>query len=98
MSRCYDLGTLQLHECLAPSRECGMTPDTMHDAHSVLCFEHHGQDSCVRGPLAVAPTIHRKTGTGGNNVPLVLHKIYLTAGLSDTPSANIGASGFSPIS
>ena len=74
MSRCYDLGTLQLHQCLAPTRECGMTLDTMHDAHSVLCFEHHGQDSRVRGPLVVSPTIHRKTGTGGNNVPLVLHR------------------------
>lgn len=74
MSRCYDLGTLQLHQCLAPSRECGMTLDTMHDAHSVLCFEHHGQDCRVRGPLVVSPTIHRKTGTGGNNVPLVLHR------------------------
>lgn len=69
MSRCYDLGTLQLHQCLAPSRECGMTLDTMHDAHSVLCFEHHGMD--------VAPTLSAREpaspGSTGNN-PLVLHR------------------------
>ena len=77
MSRCYDLGTLQLHQCLAPSSECGMTLDTMHDAHSVLCFEHHGMDSRVRPLMDVAPTLSARNtaspGVSGNN-PLVLHR------------------------
>ena len=55
---------------------------------SLLCFEHHGQDSRVRGPLSVAPTIHRKTGTGGNNLPLVLHKGF---GYADRVPAEEGA-------
>ena len=70
----WEIGTLQFAQCYCPSKEVAHTLDTMHDAHSVLCFEHHGQDSRVRGPLSVSPTIHRKTGTGGNNVPLVLHR------------------------
>ena len=94
----WEIGTLQAMQCACPAKEVARTLDTMHDADSVLCFEHHGQDSRVRGPLVVSPTIHRKTGTGGNNVPLVLHKISLTVGFSDTPPANIGASGFSPLS
>lgn len=38
----------------------------------VMLFENHGQDSRITGPLKVAPTVSRKYGTGGNNVPLVL--------------------------
>lgn len=73
-----DIGTLQLHQCQHPSREVLMTLDTMHDAHSVLCYENHGQDSRVR-PITVCPVISQKAGTGGNNLPLVLH----SKGVSD---------------
>lgn len=35
-------------------------------------YENHGQDSRLTGPLAVAPTVARQFGTGGNNTPLVM--------------------------
>ncbi len=38
----------------------------------MLVFENHGQDSRVKGPLEVSPTVSQKWGTGGNNVPLVM--------------------------
>ena len=38
----------------------------------LLLFENHGQDSRITGPLDVSPTVSRKYGTGGNNIPLVL--------------------------
>lgn len=34
-------------------------------------YENHPQDSRVKGPLEVAPTVHAKYGTVGGNVPLV---------------------------
>lgn len=37
-----------------------------------LVYQNHGQDCRYKGPLSIAPTIARKYGTGGNNVPLVL--------------------------
>jgi len=37
----------------------------------VQVYENHGQDSRITGPLEVSPTVSRKYGTGGNNVPLV---------------------------
>jgi len=54
----------------------GVTEDvsytlTKNDRHAVAVYENHGQDSRITGPLEVAPTISRKFGTGGNNVPLV---------------------------
>ena len=70
-----DIGTLQLHQCQHPSREVLMTLDTMHDAHSVLCYEHHAQDSRVRGPIFVAQTFGSSNansmGVSGNNPLLV---------------------------
>ena len=45
---------------------------TQGDRHAVAqLYENHGQDSRLTGPLDVAPTVHRKYGTGGNNTPLV---------------------------
>lgn len=40
--------------------------------HQPLVFENHGQDSRVKGPLEVSPTVSQKWGTGGNNTPLVM--------------------------
>lgn len=37
----------------------------------VALFKNHAQDSRVTGPLDVSPTLSRKWGTGGGNVPLV---------------------------
>ena len=34
-------------------------------------YENHGIDSRYKGPLDVAPTLSARTGTGGNNLPLV---------------------------
>ena len=73
MSHFYDIGTGQAQQVLMPSWECAKTLDCMHDAHFVLCYENHGQDSRVR-PITVCPVISQKAGTGGNNLPLVLHK------------------------
>lgn len=37
-----------------------------------VCFENHGQDSRVK-EIEVSPVIAGKSGTGGNNLPLVLN-------------------------
>jgi len=36
-------------------------------------YENHPMDSRVTGPLDVAPTVSKYYGTGGGNVPIVLH-------------------------
>ena len=73
-----DIGTGQPGQFFHLDPECARTLDTMHDAHFVLCYENHGQDSRVR-PITVCPVISQKAGTGGNNLPLVLH----SKGVSD---------------
>lgn len=67
-----DIGTLQYQQCMLPSCEVAKTLDCMHDAHSVLCYENHAQDCRIK-PIEVSDTRTQKDGTGGNNLPLVLH-------------------------
>jgi DNA-cytosine methyltransferase len=47
------------------------------DRHGVAykseCFENHAQDSRIK-PIEVSDTRNQKDGTGGNNLPLVVHK------------------------
>lgn len=50
----------------APSSEAGNA-----ERRGLAVFENHPQDSRIKGPLEVAPTIHAKYGTGGGNVPRV---------------------------
>ena len=80
-----DIGTLQFQQCMLPSCEVAKTLDCMHDAHSVLCYENHAQDSRVKGPIAVAQTLGASNanslGTSGNN-PLVLHSIAFCPGVA----------------
>ena len=77
MFRFYDLGTFANRTGQSRRPEVSRTLDTMHDAHSVLCFEHHGMDSRVRPLMDVAPTLSARNtaspGVSGNN-PLVLHR------------------------
>ena len=57
-------------------------------------YENHGQDSRLTGPLDVAPTVHRKYGTGGNNTPLVARYKNNIAGLvEDDISATLRSCG-----
>lgn len=48
---------------------------TSHHAQNLIVqpelYENHAQDSRVRGPLSVAPTVTSKYGTGGNNIPII---------------------------
>lgn len=46
---------------------------------AVLLYENHGADSRIKGPLDKSPAINAQAGTGGNNLPLVLHS-YCIAG------------------
>jgi len=39
-----------------------------------VVYENHGQDSRVSECRGMAPTVHKKFGTGGNNVPFVADK------------------------
>ena len=39
---------------------------------AVKIYENHGQDSRIRDCGQLSPTVSRKYGTGGNNVPLVV--------------------------
>lgn len=51
---------------ICPTLRAGAIP-------AALVFENHSQDARVSGPLATAPTVSAKYGTGGNNQPLVLN-------------------------
>lgn len=76
----------QVCEAANLDREVAKTLNCMHEAPRILTvrhevangsrmtkiYENHGQDSRVRDCGEVSPTIHRKTGTGGNNVPIVM--------------------------
>jgi DNA (cytosine-5)-methyltransferase 1 len=44
---------------------------TTHAVVQPQVYENHAQDSRVKGPLDIAPTVAAKFGTGGGNVPLV---------------------------
>lgn len=44
--------------------------------HAVV-YDNHAQDSRIEGPFDVAPTVHAKYGTGGNNVPLTLSSNFV---------------------
>ena len=44
--------------------------------HQPLVYENHGIDARYAGPHRVAPTMSARYGTGGNNVPLVEHRIH----------------------
>ena len=39
-------------------------------------YENHGQDSRLKGPLEVSPTVQQKFGAGGNNTPLVTNRAH----------------------
>ena len=45
-------------------------------AAKVQCYENHGQDSRVK-PIEVSDTRNQKDGTGGNNLPLVVHTPFV---------------------
>ena len=68
----YDIGNGQATEATIAAKECCQTLNTMHD-HQAVCFENHAQDSRVR-PIEVSDTRNQKDGTGGNNLPLVVHR------------------------
>lgn len=64
-----------------------------------ILFEHHMQDSRVKGPLSVSPQLNAKAGTGGGNIPLVMEVQTqygdkagtLTARHDSSPCADRGA-------
>ena len=72
-----DIGTGQPGQFFHLDPVCARTLDTMHDAHFVLCYEHHAQDSRVRGPIFVAQTFGSSNansmGVSGNN-PLIVQR------------------------
>lgn len=59
-----------------------------HGHQPCVLYENHSQDSRYTGPLAVAPTVATKFGTGGNNQPLVIsdavpHTLKMRSGRQD---------------
>ena len=40
------------------------------DSTDLVLFENHPSDSRTKGPLDVSPTVTKRWGTGGNNIPL----------------------------
>lgn len=46
--------------------------ETGRGGRTAKVYENHQQDSRVKGPLDIAPTVNAKYGLGGNNTPLVL--------------------------
>lgn len=60
-------------------------------------FENHGQDSRLKGPLEVSPTVSQKWGTGGNNTPLVMESSRQKAEIYEDKSPTIMAGRERPI-
>lgn len=62
-------------------KEIAPTLSTMDSGNkpAVLLYENHGADSHIKGPQDTSPTITARAGTGGGNLPLVLHS-YCIAG------------------
>lgn len=58
-----------------------------------MVFENHAQDSRVKGPLDVSPTVSQKWGTGGNNVPLVMETEQAGAEIAGTLCAGAHPGG-----
>lgn len=50
---------------------------------AVLLYENYGQDSRIKGPLDKSPTINAQAGTGGNNLPVVLHSYCIAGNMID---------------
>lgn len=71
-----EAGTLCLNDqggsVMSVSVDVAGTLRAQEHGHQPLVFENHGQDSRVKGPLEVSPTVSQKWGTGGNNTPLVM--------------------------
>lgn len=53
----------------------GQSPTLTFNHEAPMLFEHHMQDSRVKGQLKVCPQLNAKAGTGGGNLPLVQHAI-----------------------
>lgn len=60
-------------------------------------YENHGQDSRLTGPLAVAPTVARQFGTGGNNTPLVMATGQANAEITVDASPTLNCNHEQPI-
>ena len=63
---------------------------------SLVLFENHGIDGRYTGPLQASPTLSARSGTGGNNLPLIAEEpdSYCIAGnIIDRQSKN-GGNGF----
>lgn len=46
------------------------------DSTDLVLYESHPNDSRLKGPMDVCPTVTRRWGTGGNNTPLVQEPEY----------------------
>lgn len=53
------------------SEEVSGTLRAQEHGHQPLLFENHGIDARCTGPHPVSPTLSARTGTGGNNLPIV---------------------------
>jgi DNA (cytosine-5)-methyltransferase 1 len=67
----FTLNTVDRHAVVAPENRQNGAKVPPENVHVQEVYENHPQDSRVKGPLEVAPTVHAKYGTGGGNVPLV---------------------------
>ena len=52
----------------------GQSPCLTCNHEAPILFEHHMQDSRIKGPLDVSPQLNAKAGTGGGNLPLVMQR------------------------
>ena len=65
---CFDIRRdSELENGIAPTLTA-----TDYKGGKAVCFENHGQDSRVK-EIEIAPVLSAKSGTGGNNLPLVLN-------------------------
>ncbi|BAQ84572.1 DNA methyltransferase [uncultured Mediterranean phage uvMED] len=61
------------------------------------CYENHGQDSRIKDTGELSPTITKKAGTGGNNLPLIAQgvDVYNGSESGDVSSTLTSATGIS---
>lgn len=75
---------MRLYEGVQPTLTCGggkagqgsniILMEYLHEKEGSHLYENHPQDSRITGPHAISPSCTARWGTGGGNVPLVLHE------------------------
>lgn len=85
-------GVLCLNDQGGERKEIAPTLSAMDSGNkpAVVLYENHGIDMRIKGPVDKSPTITAWAGTGGNNLPLLLHSYCMAGNTIDRKTKNGG--------